>query len=247
MGAIVWLVQILTKIFLSVISWLEILPVGKIYPVNIDASQSILLYILIFSIYFMIRTRKWKLLFLSLICAAGIIFIDIYYCEKFQHEKKIIVYDIPYHSCIELVNNRKGIMLVKKVSENMKSTIQYHTGNHILKEKRKTVMVDYGEFAEKFPGYVKEGIVFFTWDGHSFAIIYGKCDPEILVSIPLDYLIITGNHLEMDTFLDLNLHAKQVIWDTSNSNHRSVHPLHEGTPDMHHVRIKGPYINALRD
>jgi len=243
---VVWLLQFLTDLFLIIITKLQTLPLGKIYPIHINANQCILLVVLILSMFFMIRKRNWKIIFISLISASGIILADINQYVSLQKEKKIIIYHIPYRSCIELVDNMEGVMLVRNLSEDLRSKIQYHTANHIIKEKRETVMSDFPDFARKFASYSEDGILFFIWNGKSIAIVYGKYDIETLKLFPLDYLIVSGNILETDDFLKMHLDIKQTIWDASNSIDQSDYHKFLNNDVMHHVRINGPYMNSLR-
>jgi competence protein ComEC len=244
---IVWFLQILTKIFLTVISMIQMLPFGKIYPINVNTDQSILLYGLILSVYIMLKKRNWKIIFISLITVTGIIIIDIRQYIDLQSESKIIVYHIPDQSCIELVDRRNGIMLVNDLSEDLKSKINYHTTNHILKERRKTEIYDFTNFSAKFSSYVEDGILLFAWNGNSIAIIHDKCFIESLGSIPIDYLIVTGNNLNVNDYLNKNLNVEQVIWDSSNSIHQTDYYQLQNNTSMHHVRVNGPYINRLKD
>jgi hypothetical protein len=223
------------------------LPLGKIYPININTDQSILLYCLVLSVFFIFKKRNWKIIFISLISAAGIVFIDIFQHINLHSKNKIIVYHVPNQSCIELVDRKKGIMLVQNFSEEIKSKIDYHTINHILKEKRKTEIYDHIGFKEQFPSYVENGILFFVWNGNSIAIICGKCNIESLKSVPLDYLIISGNYLNVNDYLDMNLNVGQVIWDSSNSFKRTEYYKFLNNRALHHVSINGPYMNLISE
>jgi len=244
---IVWFLQMSTKIFLTVISMIQMLPLGKIYPINVNTDQSILLYSIILSVYFMFKKRNWKFIFVSLLGVTGIIGIDIYQRIDLHSKSKIIVYNIPNQSCIELVDRRKGIMLVNNLSEDLKSKINYHTKNHILKEKRKTEIFDFTDFTAKLPSYFEGGILLFAWNGNSIAIIHDKCFIESLRSLPLDYLIVSGNNLHINDYFNKNLNVEQVIWDSSNSVHRSDYYRFLNNTAIHHVSIHGPYIDRLKD
>jgi hypothetical protein len=195
----------------------------------------------------MLKKRNWKIIFISLITVTGIIIIDIHQYIDLQSESKIIVYHIPDQSCIELVDRRNGIMLVNDLSEDLKSKINYHTTNHILKERRKTEIYDFTNFSVKFSSYVEDGILLFAWNGNSIAIIHDKCFIESLGSIPIDYLIVTGNNLNVNDYLNKNLNVEQVIWDSSNSIHQTDYYQLQNNTSMHHVRVNGPYINRLKD
>ena len=244
---IVWLLQFLTKIFLYVITNMQLLPFGKISPIDINIYQSILLFFLILSVFLLFSKRNRRFIFFSMICVLGIILIDFHQYFNLQNEKKIIVYHIPDQSCVELVENRNGVMLIQNSSETLKSRIDYHTGNHITDGKRTTTVLDMFEFANQFPCYVEDGILFFIWNGISIAVIYDKCNIESLRSVPLDYLIISNNTLRTEDFLKMRLNADQVIWDASNSFKRSDLNDFQNNTAIHHVRINGPYIQSIKD
>jgi competence protein ComEC len=242
-----WLLQVITEVFIILISSMQHLPMGKIAPININTYQSILLFILILSVFFIFRKRNWKIIFISLISAGGIILVDLYQCLKLQNENKIIVYHIPNYACIELVDQRKGIMLVQNLSKNLKSRIDYHTGNLRIIERRNTIVYEYAGFAANFPSYYKDGILLFVWNGSSIVIIHDKFNFVALRSVRIDYMIVSGNKLEIRDFLNMNLNVKHVIWDASNSLIQLDSDSLLNRDEMHHVRIHGPYIKPIQD
>jgi len=240
-----WVLEFFTDVFLAIITTMESLPMGKIYPISISTSQSFWLFVFILSIYFMIRNRNWKMIFISMICASLIIMTDLYRKIHYRKEKKIIVYNIPYMSCTELIDGRNGIMLINDLSEQQISKIHFHTRNNIISEKRNTEIYNFSDIPREFMNYSEDGLLIFLWNSKLIAIVFSKANIDRLKFIPIDYLIISGNALNIEDLKNLKLNIKQVIWDSSNHFYQSLYKDQALNVDLHQVRIHGPYINII--
>lgn len=225
---------------------MQSLPLGIIHPIQIDFSQCVILYAFILSIYIMIRKRNWKLILVSAICVTGIVAVDFYKSIKIQKEKKIIVYDIPSISCIELVDGSDGLMLVQDLSERQKSKIHYHTGNHIIKEKRLSEICLFSDIHEKLPCESKDGILIFSWNEKSIAILYQKININRLKLLPIDFLIISNNVVSLEDLMKRDLKIKYMIWDSSCRAYQFNDNIPENSSMTHHIRLQGPFIKYLK-
>jgi len=249
---LVFLLEHLSNLFVNFLCLVQSLPYGIIHPIHIYSSQAVLLSAGILSLYIMIIRRKWKIALITTSCLLGTASTDLYFQVKHQTEKKIIVYNVPGVSCIELVDGHEGILIVPDLSADQKSKIDFHTRNHIIKSERKTKMYHYAQIPEKLPTVRSEGLLICVWNGKSIVILFEKCNLYQLRSIPVDYLIISNNIINLKDLRELNLPLDHVIWDSSNRGYPRTSyglPINSNKADIsysrHHVRFGGPFIDHL--
>jgi competence protein ComEC len=242
---LVLFLEFLSQLFITFISFIQSLPYGIIQPVHIDLSQHIILCSLIFSTFIMLYKKNRKIILFILLCISGIIGKDLYHKIKIQNDKKIIVYNVPNRTCIEFVDGREGIMLVHDLSEDLKSKINFHTINHIVRNKRDTEIITFSDIQRKFPGTYHERFLIFTWNGKSVVVMDKKCNLDVLKTISIDYLIVSKNAYKQKDLSGFNLNVKHMIWDSSNQEYMFGNHEPEPNRNRHHIRLHGPFVNLL--
>lgn len=211
-----WL-ELLTSIFLSIMAVIQSLPHGTLAPVYIDRTQQFLMVALIFSIFQLINTRRWKMLYLSFILLSGIIGSDICSKLKYSNDKKLILYHIPYSRCLEVVNGRNGLLIAQEWTEKQKERVIYNTKNHMARERRKTEMIPLDIFKTRIPTRIYKGLIIFVWNGKTIAILNNRSGMKYLPHIPMEFLIISHNAMKPENIPELHPDLRGIIWDSSNN------------------------------
>jgi competence protein ComEC len=242
---LVLFLEFLSQLFITFISFIQSLPYGIIQPVHIDLSQHIILCSLIFSTFIMLYKKNRKIILFILLCISGIIGKDLYHKIKIQNDKKIIVYNVPNRTCIEFVDGREGIMLAHDLSEDLKAQINFHTINHIVRNKRDTEIITFSDIQRKFPGTYHERFLIFTWNGKSVVVMDKKCNLDVLKTISIDYLIVSKNAYKQKDLSGFNLNVKHMIWDSSNQEYMFGNHEPEPNRNRHHIRLHGPFVSLL--
>ena len=196
--AIVLILEFLSGLFIKLISVIKSLPLGLIKPIQIDLLQGILMIILITSIYFMLKSRNWKIILLSIGCAIGIISIDLKDKVMSSHKNYILIYNIPNISCIELVSGNTSSIVLSDLYEVNIGKINYHVMGHVIKKKRKTEFTDYSKISEQIPAKFLDGNLLICWNGKSIAFSgEGESNGRFmeyldLIGLNIDYLVISN-------------------------------------------------------
>jgi len=238
-------IEFLSGYFLKLISILQSLPFGMIKPFQIGFPQGVMLAVLILSLYFTMRTRIWKILLLSLGCAIGIIGIDIKDKVFSSKEKRIIIYNTPKISCMELVDGNTSFILAENLSNVNFDKINYHVMNHIVSKKRKTEFTDYSEVSKKLPIMYGDAFLLICWNGKSIAILKGDADIRELKGMNIDYVLISNVWQNSEDLSRVAHKGGKIIWDSSNSyklDKSGMAQLHES---IHIVPIHGPFIEQF--
>jgi competence protein ComEC len=239
------LLTFITGIFLEVISLLQCLPLGIIRPIQLNSLQIIILSGVILNLCFTVRARYWRFIFVAFSGMMTIISIDIFDKMQYHQEHKIIVYNVPNHLCIELVEGNRGMILVNDDVQLDISKIHYHTMNHSIHERRKTEVFKISEVSAILPVRQIEGLMICTWNGRSLAIWHDDAPVSNLKEVPIDYLIICRNLATPEEVLNMELKARNIIWDSSNRTYQFQDDIFENTDRTHYVRQQGPFIDRL--
>ena len=251
---IVIILQFLSGLFIKLISVIKSLPYGLIKPLQIDAFQALLMIVMITSVYFLFKTRIWKIILISFGCATGIISIDIKDKIKSCQERYLIVYNIPKISCMELVDGRSSLIVSKELTDFVKDKINYHVMGHVIKRKRNTELADYSNILEKIPARFLNGNLLICWNGKSIAILKGDVknlnklsEYKGLLDLNIDFLVISGLWQDMEYFPNFAKGKENIIFDSSNS-HMLPYPKVEDTLDsIYFVPVHGPYIRPINN
>lgn len=251
-SVIVVILHFLSNYFIKAISVIKSLPSGLIKPLQIDALQALLMVILIICIYYMFKSRTWKIIFISIGCAIVIVVIDIKDKVISSQEKHMIIYDIPEISCMELVDGNSSLIILKEINESDSIKINYHVIGHVIKKKRKTEFIDYFNISEKIPATHLDGNLLICWNGISIAIL-GEGVKDMsnfsayrgLLDLNTDYLVISGFRWNMKDFLSNTNREKNIIFDSSNSQKLSFTNVEENYKSIYYVPVHGPYIKQI--
>jgi competence protein ComEC len=251
---IVIILQFLSGFFIKLISAIKSLPYGLIKPLQIDAFQALLMIIMITSVYFMFKTRIWKIIFISFACAAGIISIDIVDKIKSYQKKYLIIYNIPKISCMELVDGRSSVIVLKELSRFAKDKINHHVMGHVIKKKRNTELADYSNISEKIPAKFLDGILLICWNGKSIAILGGILKDfnnlnnyRGLIDLNINFLIIPGLWRDMEDFQNYANGQGNIIFDSSNSHRLPYSKVENKLESIYFVPVHGPYIRPINN
>ncbi len=253
-SVIVIILQFLSSHFIKLISIIKSLPSGLIKPLQIDAFQALLMIILIIGIYFMFKTRIWKIILISIGCAIGIIAIDIKDKVISSMEKYLIIYNIPNISCMELVDGRRGLIILKELNEADSVKINYHVMGHVIKKRRKTELADYSNISEKIPAKHLDGNLLICWNGKSIAILGGggkylnkSNEYRGLIDLNTDYLVIPGLWQNKGDLLNITNDEENIICDSSNSHKLSLMKSDNKYNSIYFVPVDGPYIRQINN
>lgn len=238
-------IEFLSDYFIRLISILQSLPFGMIKPLQIGFPQALMMAVLILSIYFTLRTRIWKVLLMSLGCVIGIIGIDINDKKFSSKEKRIIIYNTPKISCMELVDGNTSLILVEDLSNINMDKINYHVMNHIDSKKRKTEFTDYSEISKKLPVIYRDGYFLICWNGKSIAILKGDADIRELEGIDIDYLLISNVWQNTEDLRKIAHNASKIICDSSNPYVTRMTEADPFIESIHIVPIHGPFIEQF--
>jgi competence protein ComEC len=236
------LIEFMSDYFLELISILQSLPFGMIKPLQIGFPQGVMLAVLILSIYFTMRTRIWKILLLSLGCAIGIIGIDIKDKVLSSNKKRIIIYNTPKISCMELIDGNTSLILVEDLSNVDVEKINYHVMNHIVGQKRKTEFANYSEISKKFPVIYMNSSLLMCWNGKSIAILKGDADIRELKGMNIDYVLISNLWQNTEDLRGVAHNGGKIIWDSSNPYVTRMAEEDLFIESIHIVPIHGPFI-----
>jgi hypothetical protein len=272
-GFLPLLLQQLSQVFLKMISWIQSLPYSLIQPIHIDLLQAILLFQGVCALFLALRKRKAIPFIVGCLCLSGIFAIDLHRNIRCRGKQKIIVYHVPGISCIELVCGPEGIMIIGESSEFLESKVDYHTRNHIQKERRTTRKCDLHDLSGFVPSRNLDGLTLLIWNGKSIGILHDNFNLDRLRSITLDYLIISLNAYETSENATEDLSIRQVVWDSScrDDLYNTMRPddwedrpgnkagspttdlptrmgpfrIKENNDPGHHVSVEGPFIDHL--
>ena len=239
------LIEFMSDYFLELISILQSLPFGMIKPLQIGFPQAMMMAVLILSIYYTTKTRIWKILLLSLGCAIGIIGIDIKDKVLSSKEKRIIIYNTPMISCMELVDGNTSLILVEDLSNVNVDKINYHVMNHIVSQKRKTEFADYSEISKKLPVIYMNGYLLMCWNGKSIAILKREADIRELKGMNIDYVLISNIWQNTEDLRRVAQNGGKVICDASNPYVTRMAEEELFIESIHIVSIHGPFIEQF--
>lgn len=239
-GFLVPLLKWISQIFLRMISWVQSLPYSLIQPIPIDIYQAGLLSLAAIALFLSLRRRNAPMFVTMCILLAGVFLIDLHSYSHYRQNQKIVVYNVPGISCVELVCGHEGIMIIGDRPGGSPSAEDFHTRNNIIRERRTTKKC----YLPDLPGFIPsrniDGLVLLSWNGRSVGILYDTLDMDRLKPYALDYLIISNDALEISELEGKDLGIRQVIWDSS------CRKMKENDYLGHHVGIQGPFIDHLK-
>jgi competence protein ComEC len=252
-SVIVIILESLSSLFIKLISVIKSLPFGLIKPLQVDAFQGLMMIVLILNIFFMLRTRNWRLILISLVCAFGIIVIDLKEKVISFQEKYLIVYNIPNISCIELVSGNTSIIVLRNLHEVDIDKINYHVMGHIIKKKRKTKFTDYSGLSEKIPAKYQDGNLLVYWNGKSIAMLGesestgGLMENSDFINLNIDYLVISNSYQNIEGLLSIANRKENIIFDSSNSYKLLISGREHKYESIYYVLANGPYIKQINN
>ena len=202
----------------------------------------------------MLKTRICKTILISLGCAIIVIAIDIKDKVISLQEKYLIIYNVPDISCLELVDGRSSLIVLKELNKLVKDKIKYHVMGHVIKKKRKTESADYFKISEKIPARFLDGNLLICWNGKSIAILGGGIkdfnrfnEYRGLIDLNIDYLVISGLWQNMDDLLNITGGRKNIICDSSNSYKLSCTKSEDKYKSIYYVTDHAPYVRQINN
>jgi competence protein ComEC len=236
--AIVLFAKILTlllkALFLSV-SFVEKLPYSLISGVNINASQAVILSLMVvaLALFFLFRQARW----LSCFMAFLILFLTLHTVStlKLDRQKLCIVGNLRGTSAIGMISGRKAVMLLSDDWHSNQSQLNYAFGNFWISHGVKPVFCKIdkaGSLMKK--DSLAEGVHFRSgWRGNNTLINYGTCRLVVLRdgrfyrykgSKPLsaDILVVSAGMQPRPSRVREELQVRLIILDSSVKNHQII-------------------------
>ncbi|NJK87416.1 MAG: hypothetical protein HC906_16960 [Bacteroidales bacterium] len=122
--------MILIKVLNKAVNLVEQLPFSLANNININVSESIILYLIIilFTLYLALKSSRWLKLFL--IGLIIFLIVDIVKYSEIHHQKRFIVFHTQQNTALSMINGKKALLLHSFPDT---AKICFQTGNYIIK------------------------------------------------------------------------------------------------------------------
>lgn len=202
--------------FLSAIDIIRNLPGSSIGHVSFDPVQSLLLILLVYSIIFILYFKKAAWFYVAAFSLLILICIDASRYLDVVHQCKVVIYDVPGHTCLELLEGNRGILVSDAIDPAGRKRIGYRIQNYCIRKAHKHIHCTFNNTGNIIPGYENDGIQLICWNRILLGILHKRSGIKVLMHWPasLDILIIDRNVIVGDKINMLKRKAKKIIWDS---------------------------------
>lgn len=222
---------------------LESLPFSLVEDVYITTPQCLLMIAFILAMIALAHYRKFQYVIVASVIVLLYASLQWLHFVRNINVSKIIVYKIPGHSAIDLLDRGHTFFLSDSVMQNDLQKIRYYIQpNRLQANVRKVTTQIPNAFGLK-------GCTLIAWKGKTILQITGN-DFHLPGSLSVDWLIIGNNALPQITQLPENLLFSKVILDSSNSfffASRFLEAAKSSKLDVHSVLHQGAFISIIEN
>jgi len=191
-----WLIKAMNWI----ISQIQSLPGAVSHNLHLSLTETILLYILIFLLYFAILKRKKSLLFAFLTCSLVTIFL--YNFDLYEIKNKggqIILFSTSKSSALLFQNGRHGILLSDSITNEQCAEYQYSIKNYAIANHLRMEFITTKQ-NHTAPRFFKEGP--FIYGGGKTMLVLTDWLPPINNKSKINYILILNPEYPIEKVLD---------------------------------------------
>jgi competence protein ComEC len=204
-----WLLQGLIEILNETVIITEKLPFSIISGIHVTTFQCWLIMSILFSLILMLEYRSRKLVWLTTLLCAALIFSQVQHLHHNLNIQQFVVYSVSNHTAMEWISNGKSYYRADSSllqdAERTRFHILPNRLQHGVKETLQKI-----PFEKSYAGYP-----FYQWHDNTIALLNKRGQP--LPPVPLDYLIISNQALSLRDTSKL-LATSKIILDGTNSS-----------------------------
>jgi competence protein ComEC len=234
---------IVIRVLNYIVFTLESLPFSLVEDVYITTPQCLLMIAFILVMIALARYRKFEYVIMASVISVIYASLQWLHFVREVNVSKIIVYKIPGHSVIDLLDRGHTFFLSDSVMQNDLQKIRYHVQPNRLQANVRKVTT-------RLPGaYPLGGCTLIAWKGQTILQITGN-DFSLPGPLSVDWLIIGNNALPEIDELPENLLFSKVILDSSNSfffASRFLEAAKLFKLDVHSVLHHGAFISIIEN
>jgi competence protein ComEC len=195
------------------------LPFSRTEAVYFDTEILILIYFSVIGLVAFLAIKRLNYFKVATLCVFLISATSIYKTQNTKSNTSLTVYAVKQHTCISIVYNQEAYVIVDKELKNNSKKLAYHIGNHLLQQGYSdySILSTDSLYSLPFPHKTEGNNIFMVPDGKKIAIVKNN---STLPNIQLDLAICVSNGFKNTKYLK-KLHAKQLIFDSSNSPYYS--------------------------
>ena len=233
----IFLAKILSFIIsfiIKILSLIESIPYSTIDGIFISVFEVVMIYLLILLVLYQLKFNLKFLNFLIIIIVIFILVLDLSEDQKRLNKSSIIVYSIPNHTAIDLIEGKNHFFIAdKKLLENKKLINTYIRNNWDYNDLRPPRILDYDSLVSKSILWKNKSIAFVNekWNSNfdsDFAII----DKDF----PMTKFAIFKN--SKSVFILPNLLSKPI-------NNNKIRGLFKNSSSIHDLKKSDAYIYNL--
>ncbi len=216
----------------------ERIPLSLIQSIQLDVVDIILLYLILFFIMLFIMYKPIRYFYYTGILSIYLLMSSIYWTYSFKTQKIIIVYHIPGHFAMELIEGEKGILIADSLLLEQPKKIQMYirpfedkkriTSREYISENKLTM-------SSSLVSYTGENSSILVW--HSQKIVFFKhIDTTELKkhqNIIFDLAIVRSQKIENTNLLNEHMSIRKIILASCQPLHRLDFVTHEGVHDLY--------------
>ncbi len=202
------------------IGFIEGLPYSVSKGININLTEAVLIYILIFALMLLFFRKAKRYAFVAL--TVMLLLFTSFTFKSYQHtqQKKLIVYAIPKTSAYEFINGSKQVIIADSSLINDDNKIGFHIQNNHINCGITTkcfIPLSKNYKSEELPVFKQQSFIQFFNQRIAIVSKWEKSQ-SLAVKMKLDYLILSKNaKVNIKDVLKV-FDAKLIIFDYSNSH-----------------------------
>jgi competence protein ComEC len=238
------------------VKWIEKLPYSITEGVYVTVFETWVIYAMIAALVSFMVTARRRLVFIFLL--AGIIFFSINSYRSWVNNSsdKLIVYNIPKHTAINIISGRDNVNIVTLSQEDDKDKIQFHMRNNWIQKgfkNGKILSLNDAQWESNFT--MKNNFTaiqnFYVFSNKKILHIKGEL-PELIETsekLEVDYIIISESPAITLSNILGSIVPKKIIFDSSNSYYRIKKLIEECEIfdiAYHVVAESGAYIMEIK-
>jgi competence protein ComEC len=235
--------ELIIKLLNGIVFGLERLPFSLIENVHISPTQCALLMALIITCIFLTEYRKFKYVVIVFVVVLSFASLQWIHYAREVHVERIIVYKVPGHSVMDLMDRGHVICLADSLLQDDPQKIRFHVSPNRVLAGVRSVTTD-----PPVSHWLKGARLIF-WNGK---VILQITDAGFELPGPLavNWIVIGNNALPQIRSIQEKVSFKKVILDSSNSFFFAIRFLEEArlhNLDVHSVLHQGAFISETEN
>ena len=229
------------------VEWIESLPFSIIKGLYIDASQFVILLLILLSLLLFVELKEKRLFFCMMILSSLFLFVNLNNVLKQKNQKEMVIYSINNATAIDFLCGREHFLLSDSAFFNDKSSFSYNIENFLVKKgvffNGKTI-----RFCDNFDdNFVKKrkSVVIFGEKALGMSDGSDLISDTLSYKIPLDFMFVYGKKMQSLSLLLNVYNFDYLIIDRTVPAYLSSGLIEESEKlgiKYHSIREKGAFV-----